>query len=80
MELTEQFGANVRQLREGLGISQEELGFRTGLHRTYISLVERGKRSVSLINICRLAFALKCEPAQLLEGIKMKRLPGKTPS
>lgn len=52
------FGAAVRQRRSRLGISQEELAGRAGLHRTYISDVERGARNVSLESIQRLAAAL----------------------
>lgn len=39
---------NLRQFRKGLGISQEELAARCGLHRTYVGSVERGERNVSL--------------------------------
>ena len=49
------FGAAVRLRRNHLGISQEELAGRAGLHRTYISDVERGARNVSLESIHRLA-------------------------
>nr|WP_285829984.1 helix-turn-helix transcriptional regulator [Bacteroides acidifaciens] len=44
-----------------LGLSQEAVAVRTGLHRTYISAVERGKRSISLDNIQRIADALEIE-------------------
>ncbi len=63
------FGETVRRLREGEGISQEELAERCGLHRTYVGSVERGERNVSLANIVRLAHALKTPPARLLEGL-----------
>jgi CheY-like chemotaxis protein/DNA-binding XRE family transcriptional regulator len=53
------FGAAVRFRRDHLGISQEELAGRAGLHRTYISDVERGARNVSLESINRLASALE---------------------
>lgn len=52
------FGQAVRKLRRGQGISQEELAERCGLHRTYISDVELGKRNVSLENIERIAISL----------------------
>lgn len=66
---TKKFGETVRGLREGEGISQEELAHRCGLHRTYIGSVERGERNVSLANIVRIARALKKAPAALLEGL-----------
>jgi transcriptional regulator with XRE-family HTH domain len=49
-----------------LGISQEQLGDLAGLHRTYVSSVERGERNVSIDNIERLARALKVVPADLV--------------
>lgn len=53
------FGDRVRELRQKIKLSQEELGFRTGLDRTYISGIERGQRNPALINIGKLAKALK---------------------
>lgn len=57
--LRKSFGAKIRALRTVLGVSQEELGFRTGLDRTYISGIERGERNPSLDNIGKLAKALQ---------------------
>ena len=61
MKITEMFGNKVKEIRIELGISQEELSFRSNLHRTYISSIELGKRNVSLVNIEKLAKALECE-------------------
>lgn len=58
-DVKKHFGAAVRFRRDHLGISQEELAGRAGLHRTYISDVERGARNVSLESIHRLAIALE---------------------
>lgn len=60
------FGTRVRQERMRLGISQEELAERAGLHRTYIGGVERGERNVGLLNLLRLARALGVAPGELL--------------
>jgi len=60
------FGEKVRKLRLELGYSQEELSFKTGLHRTYISSVERGKRNISLTNIKKLADALDLKMKDLM--------------
>ena len=59
IDVKKQFGAAIRLHRDKLGISQEELAGRAGLHRTYISDVERGARNVSLESIHRLAEALE---------------------
>ncbi|MCY3979473.1 MAG: helix-turn-helix transcriptional regulator [Chloroflexi bacterium] len=53
------FGEVVRKRRRDLGLSQEDLGFRSGLHRTYISEIERGLKSPSLRAVYAIAKALK---------------------
>ena len=60
------FGVRVRAARLQLGISQEDLGHRAAIDRTYVGSVERGERNVSLDNIYRLAKALGVEPGTLL--------------
>lgn len=52
------FGQRIKKIRKEKGISQEELAFSCGLHRTYISDVERGTRNVSIDNIYKLSRAL----------------------
>lgn len=64
-----QFGASVRSTRERLGISQEELAERCGLHRTYIGGIERGERNLGLLNIVRLAQSLGVHPMDLLKDL-----------
>lgn len=61
MEICKEFGKNVKKYRKALGISQEKLADLSGLHRTYISNVERGLRSISLGNIQKIANALEIE-------------------
>lgn len=51
-------GAKIRRVRESRGWSQEELGFRSGLHRTYISSIECGERNISAINLKRIVETL----------------------
>jgi transcriptional regulator with XRE-family HTH domain len=65
----ETFGHRVREHRLSAGLSQEELAQAAGIHRTYVSSLERGQRNVSLDNIIALARALKVDAARLLEGI-----------
>lgn len=66
------FGHNVRRIRTEAGLSQEELGYRSKLHRTYISSIERGERNVSLENVFAIAEALKVVPGELLKPIPPK--------
>ena len=61
MDILKRFGERIRNLRQGLGISQEELANRAGLHRTYIGAIERGEKNLSLRNIEKLANALQIE-------------------
>lgn len=65
MDILEIFSCNVKKYRERKGISQEKLAELCGLHRTYISDVERCKRSISLKNIERIAIALNVEIYEL---------------
>lgn len=65
-EIQRMFGSRVKDKRTRLGISQEELAYRSGLHRTYVGSVERGERNISLENIFILAHALECSPKSLL--------------
>ncbi len=59
------FGLAVKKYRILKGISQEKLAEISGLHRTYISSIERGTRSISLNNIEKIANALDVEPYKL---------------
>lgn len=68
LEPKEVLASNVRRLRTSTGLSQEELAARAGLHRTYISSVERGQRNVSLENIFAIARALGCDPRELIDA------------
>jgi transcriptional regulator with XRE-family HTH domain len=58
-DLRTKFGDRMRALRGRLGISQEELADRCGLHRTYFGGIERGERNPSLVSIGRIADALQ---------------------
>lgn len=66
MNIQEIVGTNVRRLRQSKGLSQEALAERSGLHRTYISGVERGVRNITLAALDSLARALRVAPAVLL--------------
>ena len=58
-------GRRVRDFRRKRGWSQEELAFRSGLHRNYVGGVERGERNVGVVNIAKLAHALGVQPRDL---------------
>ncbi len=60
------FGMKLRAAREKAGVSQEKLAELSGLHRTYVSSVERGRCNISLQNIERLAQALGVTMAELM--------------
>ena len=60
------FGRKLRKVRLKVGVSQEKLAELAGLHRTYVSSVERGKRNISLVNIERLAVALGVSLRELM--------------
>lgn len=69
MDLLHCFAANVRLYRLKKGFSQEHLAELAGLHRTYISALERERRNISIENIQRIASALEIEPHLLfMEG------------
>ncbi|MFA6228917.1 MAG: helix-turn-helix transcriptional regulator [Rhodanobacter sp.] len=61
------FGQRLAEVRKAKGFSQESLALESGLARSYLGGVERGQRNIALLNIYRLAKALKVSPAHLLE-------------
>jgi transcriptional regulator with XRE-family HTH domain len=62
-----QFGKRVRQLRKDKGFSQEELAHRADLHRTYIGMIERAEKNITLINIEKIANSLDVKINELFE-------------
>lgn len=63
-------GQHIREARRGLQMSQEELAFRCGLHRTYLSDVERGLRNLSFFSLLALAKGLGLSISELTRGIE----------
>lgn len=61
------FGQRVKQLRIKQGLSQEELAYRCGFYRTYIGMVERAERSITLCNVFKIAEGLKITLKELFD-------------
>lgn len=72
MEIDKAFGEVLKQIRVHNSISQEELAYLSNLDRTFISMLERGKRQPSLKTIFVLADALETLPSQLISEVEKK--------
>ncbi len=62
------FGKRVRDLRKSQGLSQEELAFKADLHRTYIGMIERAEKNITLVNVEKIANALNVGIKELFNG------------
>jgi transcriptional regulator with XRE-family HTH domain len=60
------FGKRVRELRKRKDLSQEELAFKADLHRTYIGMIERAEKNITLVNIEKIALALEVNIKELI--------------
>ena len=68
MDILKTFGENLRKTRKKVGFSQEKLAEKTGLHRTYISFLERGLRNPTLTTIYKLSVELDINITDLFEN------------
>lgn len=68
-QLLIRFGLKIRMLRNARGLSQQELSEKSGLHRTYISMVERGEKNVTLISLNKLATGLNLPLEDLVKNL-----------
>jgi transcriptional regulator with XRE-family HTH domain len=66
VSIRRQVGANLRRLRVGRELSQSKLADKAGLNRSYLSMVENGRRNISLDNLVCLTLALKVDLDELL--------------
>jgi len=64
-EILIKFGERVRELRKKEGLSQEELAHKANLHRTYIGMIERAEKNITLSNIAKIASALDTSLSKL---------------
>ena len=69
-ELLNALGKKVKAKRKELGLSQEEFAHKCGFDRTYISMIERGKRNISFSNLATVALGLGVSVSQLTDGIE----------
>ena len=76
MNIEKAIGRELQLCRTKKGISQEKLGFEADLHRTYISLIERGIKSPTLNSIFRICEALEIPPENFVKNVRL-RLSGK---
>lgn len=67
-EILTKFGERVRQLRKLKDMSQEELAHRAKLHRTYIGMIERSEKNITLLNIEKIAIALEVPISKLIQS------------
>ena len=65
-----EFGRTLRDMRRSRDLSQDELGFRSGYHRTYIGQLERGEKSPSLRTLFNLSATLKIKPSEMLKIVE----------
>lgn len=70
MDLPSAVGRRIRELRNGLGISQEELAARSDLHRNYVGSVERGERDIGITALARISAALGLSLAGFFEAFR----------
>jgi len=69
-ELSSKFGQLIKQIRKEKEISQEELGFRSNVHRTYIGMIERGEKNITLENIEKIAKGLGVSMKLIFEQLE----------
>ena len=73
MDVRKRVGRNLKGFRQELGLSQEAFAFQAGLHRTYISGIERGVRNPTVLVLEEIALALGVPSARLLENLPRKK-------
>lgn len=66
-EINKLFGKKLRLLRMSKGLSQEELGLQSGIHRTYIGQIERAEKNVTIQNVYKLAKTLELDIRELFD-------------
>jgi transcriptional regulator with XRE-family HTH domain len=75
-EATAALGKRVKERRQALGLSQEALAPRCGVHWTFLGQVERGQRNLRLHNLLKIAAGLDVDPGELVKGLKAPEQAG----
>ncbi len=70
LEILVSFGEVVRDIRKSKNLSQEQLAEKAGLHRTYIGMIERGEKNLTLSNISKIAQALETPMSELFTNLR----------
>lgn len=70
MEKLKILGRNIKKQRSTTSLSQEGLGDLCNLHRTYIGMVERGEKNITILNLLKISNALNVQVNKLLEGLE----------
>jgi transcriptional regulator with XRE-family HTH domain len=76
MEIKKILGQRIRQLRDKMGMSQKDLAFDSDLDRSYIASVENGQRNVSIVNITKIAIALKVSLKEFFNDEEFNQFTG----
>ncbi len=70
-DINKHFGKQIAQYRKDKGITQDELAFKCGMHRTYIGAIERGEKSPTLNTIYKLSIGLNIKISDIWEALKI---------
>ena len=68
--ISKKLGSIIQKLRKDADISQEELAFKAGVHRTYIGMVERGEKNITIINLEKISKALEIPISEIFKFVE----------
>ncbi|MFI5136758.1 MAG: helix-turn-helix domain-containing protein [Sphingobacteriales bacterium] len=69
MEIKSRVGKRIKEIREELNITQKDLSYAADLDRSYVASVENGQRNISIVNLEKIAIALKVSLSELFKGV-----------
>ena len=78
MDVAVAFGKVIRQLRQEIGLTQEQLGFEADLRRTFVSLLELGEQQPSLTTLFKIATPLRVSPSEIIKRVEEHLASSKT--